>query len=269
VSSLCGWVVANAAALVRGEDGAAFPADVIAHLDGCVACRAITEGAETLRRDLDEWTAPEAPTDLIEQTLARALSAPADTEEQPAEPARSPGRRRTSVVEVLTGGLAEGAAHPRLMRRLLGQAVAAVVLFVACTCFVAVFYPAVTLALEDGRIERCQLRLSRLAAAAAKYHDEHPDGGILQGPDLRHVLIAGGYAQERDFVCPGGSGAELRERSYWGRIPAGSVSITHRRPVFLDRFANHSSGFNVAYANGRTEVITVDGFPSFIARQQE
>lgn len=278
MSTPCDWVKENASALVRGDEP---PAEVLEHLSDCVGCRAVTEGARALQEDLTGWVAPEPPADLIERTLARmAMGTPEARTEEPVggEPASEAPtlvvhRRRRTSVEILTGSLAgeDVAAGPqrgrRLLWRLVGQAAAAALLFTVCTTFVAVFYPAVTQALEDRRVTRCQAQLSRLARGARQYHREHPDGPALQGNALRRALEAGGYCDAKDFVCPGKSGHELRERSYSGRIPMGSEPLRADEPVFLDRFANHSSGFNVAYPTGRAETVTVDAFSIWVSRR--
>jgi hypothetical protein len=281
VSLPCDWVRDNAPALVRG---ASPPPDVALHIAECVGCRAVTEGATALRADLDGWVAPEPPADLIERSLARMamgggdsapISAPISESisESISAPELTVHRRRRTSVEILTGtpvAGGEGAAAPRgrsLLWRLVGQAAAAALLFTVCTTFVAVFYPAVTLALEDRRTHSCQVQLSRLAKGAVQYHREHPEGLAMQGNQLRRALEAGGYCDAKDFVCPGKSGRQLRERSYSGRIPAGSETLAVDEPLFLDRFTNHSSGFNVVYPTGRAEIVTVDAFSVWLSRR--
>lgn len=279
MSSPCDWVKENAPALVRGLEP---PAEVSLHMAGCAGCRAVSEGASALKADLDGWIAPEPPSDLLERTLARmALHSAGDeangpdaVDTEPAHtPAATPGHRRRTSVEILTGTPAHGndvtpPLRRRLLWRLLGQAAAAALLFTVCTTFVAVFYPAVTLALEDRRIQHCQKQVSRLAKGAMLYHREHPESKALQGGALRRALVAGGYCDALDFICPSKSGRELRERSYSGRIPAGSEPLPKGEPLFLDRFSNHSSGFNVGFGTGRVETVTVDAFSAWVSHRR-
>ena len=273
MSDPCDWVKENAPALVRGLEP---PADVALHMADCMGCRAVTEGASALKEDLDGWVTPEPPSDLLERTLARMATASQQDDrdaEVPETPTRAPRHRRRTSVEILTGTAVVGnvitpPVKRRLLWRLLGQAAAAALLFAVCTSFVAVFYPAVTLAFEDRQIRRCQVQLSRLAKGARLYHREHPESEALQGGALRRALVAGGYCDALDFVCPSKSGTELRERSYSGRIPAGSEPLPLGEPLFLDRFSNHSSGFNVAFGTGHVEAITVDAFPAWVSSRR-
>jgi hypothetical protein len=272
VTVSCEWIRGRAAELVAGR--CELSDDVRLHLEACSSCRAITEGAGVLRADLDAWSAPEPPDDLLERTMARlALAGAAAPPSAPPEPVPAPltlhrgGRRRRTSVELLTATHLradhQAPTRGRLVVRLLVQAAAAAVLFGVCTTFVAVFYPAVTYALEERRVQRCQDQLTRLGQAARRYHDEHPEAAALHGAELRRALIRGGYADPHDFVCPGHAGKELGERAYVGSLPPGSEPLPLDRPVIYDRFANHSSGFNVAYGSGRVETITIDAFATW------
>lgn len=148
--------------------------------------------------------------------------------------------------------------------RFMVQAAAAVVLFGVSSLFVAVYYPAVSYALAERDQTKCQSHLRRLQAAATRYRVEHPQGPALVGFELRGELIRGGYADELDFVCPSERGHELGVRSYVGDLPAGVASTSSgsalgARPLFWDRFGNHSSGFNVIRVDGRVNSISEDG----------
>ncbi len=250
-----------------------LPADLREHLPGCPACQALAEGAASLRADLDLWEAP-APDDLVERTLARLAMAGA-APQRGAEPAAPRQRRRRTSIELLTSGpLMEGlpaAAPPprRLLLRLFAQAAAAAALFAVCTGFVVAYYPAVAQALEDRRVRRCQERLRTLQAAALRYRHERPDAPTLRGAELRKALIEGGYADLSSFVCPGHRGEALQERSYFGELPPGGEALTVGQPLFWDRFGNHGEGFNVVYADGRLEIVTVDALASWYRRTQQ
>lgn len=270
----CEWVQANAAQLVRDapQDGA--PESIEAHVASCAACEAVVAGARSLGRDLDRWESAAPADDLVARTMARLALANAQpvgaSLEGEGRIVPMPRRRRRTTVELLTSAALPGedvAADPpprrRLLMRLFVQSAAALVLFGVCTSFVAVFYPAVTHALEDGRVTRCQQRLVRLQQAAVRYHQERPDAHDLRGPDLRQALIQGGYADPLDFICPGHKGRDMRERSYVGFLPGGAAPVTSSTPIYWDRFGNHSSGFNVVYGDGKVEQVRAEDFAAW------
>ncbi|RMG09090.1 MAG: hypothetical protein D6731_20460 [Planctomycetota bacterium] len=250
----CARLRAAGAALVRGDlDGKALD-----HLDACPACRRLLQGARALRADLDAWRCPPPPPRLVDDALAcLALAGGGAGGSFP--PERS--RRRSSVDSLTTllpggGERAKSSSRAGPWLRLCAQGAAAALLFVLCCAFVAVFYPAVTYALEERRLEACRERLARLARAALRYRAAHPTGDALHGAELRAALLEGGYAQPEDFVCPGAEGKRLGARSYVGRLPAGSSPLPGDAVLFLDRFANHSGGCNLATADGRTRTLT-------------
>ena len=191
-------------------------------------------------------------------------------------PAAAPARpkRRSTVIEVLTSApLADTPAEPpsrqRLVLRVAVQVAAAVLLFGISSTFVAVFYPAVTYALEERDVHRCQEQLERLHAAALRYRAEHPEAKRLRGPELRRALIRGGYAAEADFVCPSRRGRQLGARSYQGDLPAGSEALEATRPLFWDTFSNHGTGFNVVRGSGKVTQIAVDDLSTLWQAQQD
>lgn len=250
--------------LVRGDRLAEAEA---AHLASCAACGALAEGAAALRGGLDAWRAPPPPDDLVERTLARlalASTQPAEPEAIPL-PIPAPKRRRSSV-ELLTSAPFDGGVvipfaptRRQLWTRVVTQAAAAVVLFAASTAFVAVYYPAVTHAIDERRVLRCQDQLRRLAAAAVRYRREHPTGPELRGAALRGALVHGGYLDPHDLECPGPRGRDLRESSYMGVLPASPAgapgTLAPDVPLFWDLFGNHADGFDVVHADGRVRLL--------------
>lgn len=266
--------------LVRGD----APADVTAHAASCAACQGLVAGAGALRADLDAWTAPPPPADLVERTLARLALAPREDEPLPLPlPRPAPDlrpRRRTSV-EFLTSALGGGGeviplvppTRRQLALRLFVQAAAAVVMFGVCTTFVAVFYPAVTHALEQRRLEACQAPLLRVHRAIARYREERPDAPPLRGVELRHALVEGGYLRPEDLVCPGPRGHDLGANSFVAELPpadpAAPAKLPPDRPIVWDRFGNHAEGFNVVYGDGRVDVVSVDGLARWMERRAE
>ena len=271
--SECAWVEERADALVRGERP---PAGIAQHVEACPECRSTREGAARLRADLERWDVPEPPSDLVERTLARMAfagrgapdeddAAPTGTERRGELLSFAQARRRTSF-EVLTSLPLEpppGSVAPsrrRLLVRLCVQAAAAALLFAVCTGFTAVFYPAITSALEDRRMDQCRQQLQRLQRGALLYRGEHPDGPDLRASELRRALVEAGYVDELDFVCPGHAGQDLQERSFVGALPGGAAPLAGNQALFWDRFGNHAFGFNVVYADGRAEVVRVDDF---------
>lgn len=251
--------------LVRGG---ALPEAQAAHVASCAACAALAEGAAVLRGGLDAWRAPPPPDDLIERTLARLAVARAEPEPEPAPiplPIPAPRRRRSSV-ELLTSAPFDGGAvipfaptRRQLWTRVVTQAAAAVVLFAASTAFVAAYYPAVTHAIDERRVLRCQDQLRRLAAAAVRYRREHPTGPELRGAALRGALVQGGYLDPHDLECPGPRGRDLRESSYMGVLPASPAAtpgaLPPDVPLFWDLFGNHADGFDVVHADGRVRLL--------------
>jgi len=274
--SSCAWVQEHAATVVRGD----VPDELRGHLEACTTCQKVAAGAALLRADLDLLEAPEPPADLVANTLARlALAGRAPHVEVSGSEAGSrdlapitplPSRRRRTSVEFLTSAPLETTNGPpsprRLLLRLCLQAAAALVLFGICTAFVVVYYPAVTYALEDGRLKNCQERLVRLQKAALRYRAEHPDSPELRDQALSKALVEGGYLDPLDLVCPGHRGKELQERSYLGKLPAGSQALDPDRPIFWDRFGNHSTGYNAVFASGRVETVPVDDFAGWHSR---
>jgi prepilin-type processing-associated H-X9-DG protein len=257
----CARAREHALELVRGRPGD-VPDDVRLHVAGCAACGALAAGAGALGDRLAAWEPPPPPDDLVERALAGlALAA-----------AAPPARRRRTSVELLTspplagGEAGEPPAPRRLLLRLVVQAAAAAALFVVCGGFVVAYYPAIAQAFEDGRVRRCQQRLGRLKAAALLYRAERPEAPALRGAPLRRALVQGGYLDELELVCPGHHGEALGERSYYGELPAGAEPLPTGRALFWDRFGNHSSGFNVVYADGRVETVTVDALGSWHRR---
>ena len=295
----CIWLEDAGALLVQREgfpEGLA--PELREALESCPECQAALAGAGHLRARLAEWPAPEPAPDLIERSLAAialkaALSPPEESErlvgevipfptptlapakEAAVQEAASEGkapRRRTTVIELLvtpplSGPVASVApTRGRLAFRFLLQAAAAVVLFGISSIFVATYYPAVSHALEERDQVECQKRLRHLRAASIRYRNEHPEGGALVGFELRRELIRGGYADETDFVCPSERGQELGVRSYLGEIPAAGVAQAAsasqgERPVFWDRFGNHSSGFNLIRLDGRVSLVSEENLP--------
>lgn len=244
------------------------PAAVREHVEGCPRCAPLGAGARALADELAAWSAPPAPDGLVARTLARlAVAGPAAAAHEP-----SPRRRRRTGVELLTTAPLAGAPTPeapaprRLLLRLALQAAAATVLFAASAGFAVVYYPAIAEALEEKRVRACQTKLVALQRAALRYRSERPTAPALRGAELRLALVQGGYVDELVFVCPGHRGEALRERSFFGELPAGSDPLPAGRPVFWDRFGNHGEGFNVVYADGRVETVTVDALASWHRR---
>ena len=278
------WVEENAGELVR--DG--VPPELAAAIAADAELAAMARGAEALRGQMDAWRDEAPPDDLVERSLARialaaAVGGPVEEEQAGGEaaaagapagevipfptqaPAAAPARpkRRSTVIEVLTSApLADTPAEPpsrqRLVLRVAVQVAAAVLLFGISSTFVAVFYPAVTYALEERDVNHCQQQLERLHAAALRYRAEHPEAKRLRGAELRRALIRGGYAAEADFVCPSRRGRQLGLRSYQGDLPAGSEELDATRPLFWDTFSNHGTGFNVVRGSGKVTQIAVD-----------
>ncbi|MGE0712943.1 MAG: hypothetical protein AB7N76_04100 [Planctomycetota bacterium] len=261
---------ADAARLVR--DGVP---DQVGELDEDLARAA--RGAARLGAELATWEAPAPPEDLIERTLARMALAgarPAGGAEDPAPekagelisfPTPAPAARRSTVVEVLTSApLADAPAVAptprRLLLRVVLQSAAAVLFFALTSAFVAVYYPAITHALQERDLGRCQAQLRRLHAAAQRYREEHPAGPRLRGADLRRALIQGGYASERDFTCPSRRGQKLGARSYQGDLPAGVAAVGSgaQHPLFWDTPSNHDTAFNVVRQSGRVQSVPVE-----------
>lgn len=247
--------------LIRDRPGD-LPDALRAHLEECAACGALAAGAAALRADLDRWEPEPPPPALVADTLAALAVGPTRR-----------GRRRTSVEILLSSPLSgpppeEAPPRRRLLIRLFVQAAAAAILAAVTMGFTVVYYPAVVVALEDRRTHKCQERLRRLQHAALTYRKEHPDAKPLHGVDLRRALIAGGYADVLDFVCPSRKGADLQERSFFGELPAGSAPLSPG-PLFWDRFGNHSSGVNVVYGDGRVELVTVETFAAWYSRALE
>ena len=198
-----------------------------------------------LRTALIERTEPTA--DLAERTLARIALAAA------APPVHEPH----SALEVLTTqpfAPAPGTKRRGLVIRLCVQALAACLLFGVSASFTAFVYPAVVHALEEGRLEACQLRLTRLARALEAYRNANPGADPLHGAALRRALIEGGFATAEDFVCPGAGGDLHGVDSFVGAKPGARDDY----PVFWDRFGNHPQGFNVVYADARVELLDVN-----------
>lgn len=279
------------AELVRGD----APKDVLAHAEACTACAEVAAGARTLRRELGAWSVPVPPDDLVERALAGiAVTAATGVDLPPGAPAPAepagvvvpfPGPlpeaarpRRRSSVEILTsvalgvGGAPAPVAPTRrqLALRVVVQAAAALVLFGVSTTFVAVYYPAMVHAVEQRRLHDCQERLRVMARAIVRYRHERPDAPALRGAALRAALIEGGYLDVAELVCPGPRGADLRENSFVAELPpadeADPRTIPPNRPVCWDRFGNHAEGFNVVYADGRVEVVPVEGLARWMGR---
>jgi len=287
----CIWLEDAGALLVQREGlPDSLAPELRQALESCPECQAALAGAGHLRARLEQWPAPEPADDLVERSLAAialkaAMSAPEErapvgevtpfptpTPTPEAQPEGKAPRRRTTVIELLVTPPLAGPVGPvaptrgRLAFRFLVQAAAAVVLFGVSSLFVATYYPAVSHALEERDQVECQKRLRHLRAAGIRYRNEHPEGHSLVGFELRRELIRGGYADETDFVCPSERGQELGVRSYLGEIPAGSVAQTSsasrgERPVFWDRFGNHSSGFNLIRLDGRVSLVSEENLP--------
>ena len=294
----CIWLEDQGGLLVRAEGiPPEVPSELREALEGCSECQAALAGAALLRAQLDAWRAPEPADDLIERSMAALVlkaalvpnaalgsAAEAPSGERagllvgfpPAEPgpaalpSPAKARRRTTVIELLVTPPLAGpvAAIPpsngSLALRFVLQAAAAVVLFGVSSLFVAIYYPAVSHALQERDQVECQVRLLRLHAAATRYRTEHPGGVALVGFDLRRELIRGGYADELDFVCPSERGQTLGIRSYVGELPADVASVSSQsalndRPLFWDRFGNHPRGFNLVRLDGRVAGISEDG----------
>lgn len=290
----CIWLEDSGALLVQREGiPAGLAPELRQALEECPECQAALAGAARLRGRLAEWPEPEAAEDLVERSLAAiALKAalapvalapgegtpvgelvpfPTPSHDAPKGelPKSEAPRRRTTVIELfvtppLSGPVAAVApTRARLAFRFVLQAAAAVILFGVSSVFVAAYYPAVSHALEERDQAQCQARLRVLHAAAERYRKEHPEGPALVGFELRRELIQGGYTDESDFVCPSDRGQELGMRSYIGEIPAGIASATSgshaERPLFWDRFGNHSSGFNLIRLDGRVSAVTEEG----------
>lgn len=296
----CIWLEDSGALLVQREglpEGLA--PELREALENCPECQAALAGAAHLRGRLQEWPAPEPADDLIERSLAaialKAALAPAaeeggqvipfpTPEQEASKPAAQEGpkqpRRRTTVIELLVTPPLSGPAaavaptRGRLAFRFVLQAAAAVILFGISSVFVATYYPAVSHALEERDQLQCQERLRHLRKAALRYRNEHPEGGALVGFELRRELIRGGYADESDFVCPSARGQELGVRSYLGEIPAGGVAPASsagqsERPVFWDRFGNHSSGFNLIRLDGRVSLVSEENLTRWRLQSSE
>lgn len=290
------WVEDNAGELVR--DG--VPPELAAAIAADAELAAMARGAEALRGHMDAWRDEAPPDDLVERSLARialaaAVGGPVDGEgvgagaDQgeaaggaaragevipfPTQAAPRP-KRRSTVIEVLTSAPlaetpSEAPSRQRLVLRLAIQVAAAVVLFGISSTFVAVFYPAVTFALEERDVHHCQEQLERLHAAALRYRAEHPEAKRLRGAELRRALIRGGYAAEADFTCPSRRGRQLGLRSYQGDLPAGSEELDATRPLFWDTFSNHGTGFNVVRGSGKVAQIAVDDLNTLWQAQQK
>lgn len=251
--------------LIRDGDDA-LSGELRAHLTACEACRELRQGAVGLGAELGAWTLPAPPVDLVERTLASlALRAQDDAGEaspaaqEPPPPIPFAQVRRRSSVEILTsplGGMALSPATPpsrrQLLRQVLLQSAAAVVLFGISCVFVAAYYPVVVQAYGDRQHERCRERLARLGAAVQRYLREHPDADPerLRGSALRAALVEGGYADVEDFRCP----AQSTPLGYNGWLPRGEGNPV----VFMDQLGNHPDGLNVVYASGRTELVSLE-----------
>lgn len=288
----CASVREHLPELVRGD----APPGLSEHAAACEACARVVEGALALRGDLDAWTVPPPREDLVERALAgmavAALASPASptTDLPPGAPgplgelipfpAAARPRRRSSV-EILTSAALGGGGpvspvpptRGQLALRLVTQAAAALLLFGVCTTFVAVFYPAVVHAVEQRRLHDCQERLREVARAIARYRHERPDAPALRGPALRAALVEGGYLDASRLVCPGPRGHDLGQNSFVAELPAPDPADPARlpggRPVCWDRFGNHAEGFNVVYADGRVEVVPVEGLARWMGRSGE
>jgi hypothetical protein len=269
--------------LVRGDE---LPEAEATHLAGCAACGALAEGATALRGGLDAWRAPPPPDDLVERTLARlALAGTQPVAGDAPIPAPIPlptpaPRRRRSSVELLTSAPFDGGTvipfpptRRQLWTRVVTQAAAAVALFAVSTAFVAAYYPAVTHAIDERRVLRCQDQLRRLAAAAVRYRREHPTGPELRGAALRGALVQGGYLDPHDLVCPGPRGRDLRESSYMGVLPAAPAAtpgaLPPDVPLFWDLFGNHADGFDVVHADGRVHLLGALDLDAWLQRRDE
>lgn len=293
----CAWFEAEGALALRDGLPADLAPELRAALEACPQCQAALAGAGALAARLALWAEPAPPADLIERTLAGLALANAGRQEDEHEPqegaegkleVRKGGlegdlqaetqvsstrpRRRTTVIEFLVSAPlsappAEAPSRARLALRFGIQAAAAVLLFGISSLFVALYYPAVSHALEERDQVRCQARLATLQQAARRYRSEHPQGPALVGFELRAELIRGGYANELDFVCPSHRGQELGQRSYVGELPAGVAELSSGRPLFWDRFGNHSSGFNLVRVDGRLDHVPEEGLTSWRLRQ--
>lgn len=279
--STCARTREHLAELVRGD----APEEVRAHATGCAACQALVSGGAAVRADLDAWTVPAPPDDLVERALARmALAGGGGGDDLPLPtplPAPTSPRRRTSVELLTSSALGVGAdiiplvppTRRQLVVRLFVQAAAALVMFGVCTTFVAVFYPAVTHALEQRRLGACQEHLKKVGEAIRRYRQERPDAPPLRGAELRHALVEGGYLDPRHLECAGPRGRDLGANSFVAELPpadpAAPATLPPGRPVAWDRFGNHAEGFNVVYGDGRVEVVSVEGLARWMQRASD
>ena len=294
ISPCCAWFELEGALALRDGLPEDLDPELRAAIAGCPECQAALLGAEGLRARLGLWSEPAPPPGLLERALAGMALAGAsavgegdETDEEddeleqegvgpkllPPLPSPTKERRRTTVIEFLvTAPLgpappAEAPSRARLVLRLGLQVAAAGVLFGISSLFVALYYPAVTHALEERDQQRCQTRLLKLQQAARRYRSEHPEGEALVGFELRAELVRGGYAHEGDFVCPSRRGQELGQRSYVGELPAGVAELSSARPLFWDRFGNHTSGFNMVRVDGRLDLVPEEGLTTWRLRQ--
>jgi len=211
----------------------------------------------------------------------RQLGSPLSVGVEPPIPLPTPApRRRRSSVELLTSAPFDGGTvipfpptRRQLWTRVVTQAAAAVALFAASTAFVAAYYPAVTHAIDERRVLRCQDQLRRLAAAAVRYRREHPAGPELRGAALRGALVQGGYLDPHDLECPGPRGRDLREASYMGVLPASPAAtpgaVSPDVPLFWDLFGNHADGFDVVHADGRVRLLGAVDLDAWLPHHDE
>jgi hypothetical protein len=242
--------------LVLASRGEPEPDDVRGHALACEACRDALDGARRAGEALRAWADPEPPADLLARTLARIAVANVASGAAPAAapaPAAVPARRRAA--EVLASPipvLAPRRGRPAL--RVLLQALAASVLFLASAGLVAAFYPGVMEALREDHERECQEHLKRIAAALRRYRELHPEATVdsneKRGRRLRDALVLAGLASRADFHCPGmRAGRVDGDLGYVLKLPA-SIDKDSREPVAWDCFDNHRPIVHVAYSDG-------------------
>jgi hypothetical protein len=243
--------------LVLASRGEPEPDEVRGHALTCEACREALAGARRAGEALRAWADPEPPADLLARTLARIAVANVASDPAPhaPAPAAAPAPARRRAAEVLASpipGLAPRRGRPGV--RVLLQALAASVLFLASAGLVAAFYPGVMEAMRDDNERLCQEHLKRIAAALRRYRELHPEATVdsteKRGRRLRDALVLAGLASRADFHCPGmRAGRVDADLGYVLKLPA-SLDKDSREPVAWDCFDNHRPIVHVAYSDG-------------------
>lgn len=225
------------------------------------------------------------PEDLVLNTLDRCLVILPDDDQSDAGRAAVSGKQQgssqssesfpssafRSSVEALTRlPLEQVGARPsrrRLFLRFVTQAAAAVLLVVSLSAFWNIYYPAYTLAREKHHLKTCATQLKRLWKAAKRFQAEQPNDSVLPGRELRDTLVKFGYADAKDFQCPGLPDIGLNAIHYSGQLP--KANDTRRVPMFWDKFSNHENIINVVFTDGSLATISSEQLGSFLITRKK